>query len=103
MSRMTTIPQQILSVDFTTAVKPSDLKKHFALYYSEEGCYQIKNKLAEKGYKETAAKGLKKLETVEVSVGEENLKKHMLKYDLRKADGCLLVRIDKALNSAGRF
>ena len=96
-------PEQILSVDFTTAVKPFDLKKHFALYYSEEGCYQIKNKLAEKGYKETAAKGLKKLETVEVSVGEENLKKHMLKYDLREADGCLLMRIDKTLNSAEGF
>lgn len=96
-------PEQILFVNFTTAVKVSDLDQNFSLNYSKENCYQTEKHLSAAKNNLTAIEDLQKLEVKEVLGNEQNLKTHLFKYDLNEQEGCLIVKINKELNSVEGF
>lgn len=95
-------PEQILFVDFTTAVETESLKKRMVLYYVPEYCYNVEKKIGG-GISVSSLPQVKKLHLEDVSADNTNLKSHMFKYDANYQKGCLVVQISKGLQSVEGF
>lgn len=96
-------PEQILSVEFTTAVNNRQLQNALTLNYIAEDCYNVSKKLATTQGKEELAPQFKQLAISEVSVQTENAKKHLFKYDEPQNSGCLVAVFDNSLTSVEGF
>ncbi len=92
-------PEQVLFVEFTTAVNAADLAEKFALYYSPEDCEKTFTKAAKAEYKLTDLKNIQSLKIEEISRGDEGLKQHIFKYDVSQPSGCLIAQVQKGLKS----
>ncbi|MGN0912674.1 MAG: hypothetical protein ACI4OE_05180, partial [Alphaproteobacteria bacterium] len=96
-------PEQIFSIEFTTAVNSRQLQQALVLNYVPESCYKISQKWSTGAGKEELLKKIKPLKIQEVSLQNENSKTHMFKYDEPQNDGCLLAMFDNGLTSVEGF
>lgn len=96
-------PEQILFVDFSTAVNAKELKNGLNLYYTPEYCYSVQQKLGSNNDNVTALPKVQKINFATVSAADESLKSHMFKYDVNQQKGCLVVRVSKGLKSVEGF
>lgn len=97
-------PEQILFVNFSTAVNSAGLAENLKLYFSKDNCRLVRKKIAENrkngnGFYDN----MRQLALSEVSVNEDNLKNHMFKYDADYQKGCLTTVISKGLRSVEGF
>lgn len=95
-------PEQILFVNFTTAVDADSLKKRMSLYYVPEYCHNAEKKLGG-GKKADSLPNAKKLNPEAASADNGSSKSHMFKYDVNRQKGCLVVQISKGLKSVEGF
>ena len=91
-------PEQIVTLQFSTAVKSQDLDGHFDLYYTDKYCYDTRAALADQN--NIDALNLKKLNIQKMPVTDGNSKAHIFKYDEAKPFGCLVAIVHSGLKSA---
>lgn len=92
-------PEQVLFVNFSTAVNAADLADKFELYYMPQDCEKTREILSKKQGDATALDGVKKLDVQEVSRADEGLKTHAFKYDVIQPHGCLIAVVQQNLES----
>ncbi len=91
-------PEQILTVEFTTAVNQEELAQALKLKYSKEDCSVLREKLSKNQISETEDLNLEN-----VSQTQTDAKTQMFKYDSFENKGCLLALIDNNLTSIEGF
>ncbi len=93
-------PQQILFIDFSTAVTPNEVSKNTALYYNKQSCSEIYRKLATPNSAPNILADSAQLELTNANHAVTASKKHTLQYDTTKTSGCLLVIVSDKITSA---
>ncbi|MDD4557063.1 MAG: alpha-2-macroglobulin [Alphaproteobacteria bacterium] len=93
-------PEQVMFVNFSTAVEAKELAEYVEFYTYDTGCYNISSKLSKVTYP-TEIKNVKKLEVEALST--DSSKTHMFKYDIVKRNACVITRIKKGLSSVDGF
>lgn len=112
-------PEQILFMNFSTAVKADELAQKLHLYYVPESCDTLVEQQSRNGIIRECRTGvcdtpetnqLSQLPTnkqtvpfKEVSTNADSLKQHLLKYDITQRNGCLIVDLPKDLTSVEGF
>lgn len=96
-------PEQILTINFTTAVNNKQLQKALTLKFSPQNCYLFNQQLAKQNNISEFASKLQTLIVEEVSTQFVDSKTHLFKYDMAQNSGCLLALFDNKLNSAEGF
>lgn len=89
-------PEQIVFVNFSTAVQPVDLEKHLAFYRLPEDCGKVRSGSGSKPWEKA---GAEKLPLINVSPTAEAAKNFAFKIDVPQRGHCLAVRVQKGLNS----
>ena len=92
-------PEQVVFINFTTAVNSADLAPKFELYFAAENCDEVLGKAAKAEHKLAEVEGIKQLQIDEVSREESGLKTHIFKYDVNEPFGCLIAAVRKGLHS----
>lgn len=93
-------PEQVVSVEFSTAVKATDLADKFELYFTPFSCEQMREVLGKNKGDVTQIEGVQKLNVQEVSHTDGGLKNHVFKYDVSQPFGCLSAVVKRGLQSA---
>jgi len=96
-------PEQILFVNFNTAVEADNLAKNLELYFAPEYCYRLTENLSPAKSNFRALPNVKKIEFNRVPSDSDELKTHMYRYDINRRHGCLLVHLSKNLQSVEGF
>lgn len=89
-------PEQIVFVNFSTAVQPVDLEKNLAFYRLPEDCGKVRSGSGSKPWEKA---GAEKLPLINVSPTAEAAKNFAFKIDVPQRGHCLAVRVQKGLNS----
>lgn len=96
-------PEQILFLNFSTAVQASELTKNLRVYYTPEFCYKVKEKISQNNNQILGLEDFEQVEITAVSLDEKSMKNHMFKYDINQQKGCLVVKINQNLKSLEGF
>ncbi len=92
-------PEQILAVNFTTAVNNRDLERNFNLYYAADNCFNLKKRLSASKDATAQLRKLRHVLVKEAPSAEGNGRSHLLQFDLRRQKGCLVAEFGKELNA----
>ncbi len=93
-------PEQVMFVNFSTAVNAADLKDKFDLYFVSKSCDDTRELLAKNKGNAAAIEGVQQLELKDVSRADEGLKTHAFQYNTAKPFGCLIGVVRQNLQSA---
>lgn len=93
-------PEQIIFMNFSTAVDSSELSDYVDFYHNSTYCYNFREKLKKvKSLSEIS--GMKKLEVEKLN--DDASKTHLFKYDISNRSDCIVVKIKKGLGSKDGF
>lgn len=92
--------EQVLFLNFSTAVEQSEIEEYTAFYYTVDPCYKLRNNNTDMTNPENI-EGIKKLEITPI-VGEGE-KTYMFRYDLQLNDACIFAKVKKGLGSKDGF
>ncbi|MDR1694064.1 MAG: alpha-2-macroglobulin [Lactobacillaceae bacterium] len=93
-------PEQILFMNFSTAVDNAELLDYTDFYYKDDSCYNFRDRLT-KVSSPLEISGVKKLEVQKLN--DDSGKTHLFKYDIESRNACVVVKIKKGLGSKDGF
>lgn len=96
-------PEQIFEIEFSAAANSKKTAEAISLNYVDYSCYKVGTLLDEKGGQAKIEQRMEKLSFVPVSDENENLKKHLFKYNTEHQTGCLIALLDNGLTSADGY
>lgn len=92
--------EQILFINFSTAVDSKELSGYIEFFYKEDHCYNFRDKLSNV-YSPLEIGGVKHLPVEKV--GDETAKVHTFKYDITNRYACIIAKVKKGLSSKDGF